>query len=131
LHNCSFNFFKVSIWNHRPEKAHTLAKELGVSAVDDVQQAVKDADVIVTVTCSSKPVLMAEWVKPGAHINGMRKFLFVVVSSKIKIKIGKLFFFLFCVCFFLQFIFVVIPTLVLTLAPIPQMLNIFHFRCCL
>jgi ornithine cyclodeaminase len=33
---------------------------------------VKDADIIVTVTSSSKPVLKKEWVKPGAHINGKR-----------------------------------------------------------
>ena len=35
-----------------------------------VEEAVKDADVIVTVTSSSKPVVMAQWVKPGAHLNG-------------------------------------------------------------
>ena len=30
----------------------------------------KDADVIVTVTAAETPILKADWVKPGAHING-------------------------------------------------------------
>ncbi|XP_076461380.1 ketimine reductase mu-crystallin-like [Babylonia areolata] len=68
-----FCFQKVTIWNHRPAKAQALASELGahVTAVDDVKEAVRGADVIVTVTNSTTPVLMADWVKPGAHINAV------------------------------------------------------------
>lgn len=43
---------------------------MGGTAYDSAQEAVKDADVIVTVTSSSTPVLMKDWVKPGAHVNG-------------------------------------------------------------
>lgn len=43
---------------------------MGGTAYDSVQEAVKDADVIVTVTSSSTPVLMKDWVKPGTHVNG-------------------------------------------------------------
>ena len=63
------------IWNHNHDKASSVAKELGdkVVAVNDRAVAVKDADVIVTVTNSSTPVLMVDWVKPGAHVNGKNK----------------------------------------------------------
>ncbi|XP_070185516.1 ketimine reductase mu-crystallin-like isoform X2 [Littorina saxatilis] len=67
-----YNFYEVTIWNHRPEKAKALAAELGnhVTSVDDAEKAVRDADVIVTATNSSTPVLKAAWVKSGAHVNG-------------------------------------------------------------
>ncbi len=35
---------------------------------DNVQDCVNDADLIVTATFASTPVLNAPWVKPGAHI---------------------------------------------------------------
>lgn len=56
------------------DKAKLLAAELGpeVEAVPEAKEAIQDADVIVTVTNSSVPVLQASWVKQGAHINGIR-----------------------------------------------------------
>lgn len=44
----------------------------GVSfkACSTAQEAVTAADIIVTATFSTTPVLQAAWVKPGAHING-------------------------------------------------------------
>ena len=49
-----------------------MARDIGpkAEAFDSVEDTVREADVIVTVTSSSVPVLQAEWVKPGAHING-------------------------------------------------------------
>ena len=35
------------------------------------QAAVRDADVVVTVTNSREPVLRREWLKPGAHLNAV------------------------------------------------------------
>ena len=64
--------FQVNVWNHRREGADQLARDIGpkAEAFDSVEDTVREADVIVTVTSSSVPVLQAEWVKPGAHING-------------------------------------------------------------
>ncbi len=42
-----------------------------IEAVDTVQQAVEDADIIVTVTSSLEPVLKREWIPNGAHINAI------------------------------------------------------------
>ena len=35
----------------------------------DLEQAVRDADVICTATSSTEPLFDSNWVKPGAHIN--------------------------------------------------------------
>lgn len=36
-----------------------------------VEEAVRDADIIVTATSSKEPVLRREWIKDGAHINAV------------------------------------------------------------
>ncbi|KAH9513103.1 hypothetical protein Btru_035850 [Bulinus truncatus] len=68
-----FNFKQIRIWNHRYDGAVKLANELGpnCSACLDVCEAVKNADVIVTVTSSTLPILNYEWIKAGVHINAV------------------------------------------------------------
>lgn len=41
-----------------------------VTAHQDVSEAVSGADVIVTVSFASKPILHGEWMKPGAVVCG-------------------------------------------------------------
>ena len=51
-----------------------MAKEkfgINVKAVETPQEAVKDVDVIVTVTPANKPILKTEWISEGTHINAM------------------------------------------------------------
>ena len=68
-------FREILLWGRSPEKTREFAgwmsKELGrpITPVPDARQAATRADVICTVTSSREPVLLAEWVKPGAHIN--------------------------------------------------------------
>lgn len=42
-----------------------------VQVCSSAQEAVTGADVIITVTMATTPILFGDWVKPGAHINGM------------------------------------------------------------
>ncbi len=42
-----------------------------VEAVDSAEKAVKNTDVIVTTTPATKPLIKAEWISPGTHINAM------------------------------------------------------------
>jgi ornithine cyclodeaminase len=54
------------------ESAQRLAAEWPLArAVDTVEEAVRGADVICTVTQSKEPVLQADWLEPGAHINAV------------------------------------------------------------
>lgn len=38
---------------------------------DDIEAAVRDADIIVTATSSREPVLRREWIRAGTHINAV------------------------------------------------------------
>ena len=53
--------------------AAKLGKRLGISvtACDNIAAATADADIIVTTTPSTQPLLMAEHIKPGQHITAM------------------------------------------------------------
>ncbi|XP_072029790.1 ketimine reductase mu-crystallin-like [Amphiura filiformis] len=62
-------FEEVRIWSRTFSKAQKVADEFGCVACKTIEEAVKDADVITTVTTSKTPVLNAEWVKDGAHVN--------------------------------------------------------------
>jgi ornithine cyclodeaminase/alanine dehydrogenase-like protein (mu-crystallin family) len=43
----------------------------GAESVATAEEAVRDADVVCTVTSSAEPVLEYGWLKPGAHINAV------------------------------------------------------------
>ncbi|HKO01480.1 MAG TPA: ornithine cyclodeaminase family protein, partial [Thermoanaerobaculia bacterium] len=43
----------------------------GATVYDSVEEAVRGADIIVTVTSSREPVLRREWIADGAHINAV------------------------------------------------------------
>ena len=63
-------FDDIRIWSRTESHAQSLAKELGGKAMS-AQDAVRDADVVVTVTSSTTPVLKGEWLKPGCHVNAV------------------------------------------------------------
>ncbi|MDH3632377.1 MAG: cyclodeaminase [Gammaproteobacteria bacterium] len=54
-------------------KAEDLSKRLGfeVSACADITAATAEADIIVTTTTSTQPILMAEHIKAGQHVTAM------------------------------------------------------------
>jgi alanine dehydrogenase len=66
---------KVSVFSpsteHRETFARTIERKLAVEAhaVSSGEAAVTDADVVVTITKSAQPVLRANWLKSGAHVN--------------------------------------------------------------
>jgi alanine dehydrogenase len=68
---------RVRVYSRSPERRAQLARrvidELGVAAepADSVESAVLGADVVITATNSSGPVLEAEHLEPGQHINAM------------------------------------------------------------
>ncbi|HSE36098.1 MAG TPA: ornithine cyclodeaminase family protein, partial [Blastocatellia bacterium] len=40
-----------------------------IEAVDNVETAVRGADLIVTATTAPEPIVKPEWISPGAHLN--------------------------------------------------------------
>ncbi|KAM3826701.1 ketimine reductase mu-crystallin [Vipera latastei] len=68
-----FSFKQVRIWNRTKQNAEKFAHAVNgpVQVCSSVQEAVNGADVIVTVTMATQPILHGEWVKPGAHVNAV------------------------------------------------------------
>jgi len=63
-------FEEIRVWSPTLEHAKRFAQEIGATAMS-AEEAVRNADVIVTVTSSKTPVLNAKWLKPGCHVNGI------------------------------------------------------------
>jgi ornithine cyclodeaminase/alanine dehydrogenase-like protein (mu-crystallin family) len=63
-------FNEIRVWSHTLENAKRFASEIGAKAMF-AEEAVRGADVIVTVTSSRTPVLKGEWLKPGSHVNAV------------------------------------------------------------
>lgn len=57
------------------EHAQSFAREFSqrypfpIEPVDNVEAAVRDAELIVTATTAREPILEREWISPGAHLN--------------------------------------------------------------
>jgi ornithine cyclodeaminase/alanine dehydrogenase-like protein (mu-crystallin family) len=68
-------FVRARVWSRTPANAERLARnsDLGfeVEPVESVQAAVEGADVVVTLTPATEPVLRHEWLAPGAHVNAV------------------------------------------------------------
>ncbi|KAM9426774.1 ketimine reductase mu-crystallin [Pholidichthys leucotaenia] len=73
-HYCAFlemfSFKEVRVWSHTREGAEKFCHSVSgpVLMCGSVEEAVRGADVIVTVTRATEPVLFGQWVKPGAHV---------------------------------------------------------------
>lgn len=68
---------RVRVWSRNPQRAQELASEqksryeMPIEAVADAETAVRDADIVTTVTASPEPILERGWLKEGAHINAV------------------------------------------------------------
>jgi len=61
---------KIQLWNRTNAKAKQLAASLpDVSVTDDLEAAVRHADIVVSATMSTDPFICGEWLSPGQHIN--------------------------------------------------------------
>ncbi len=68
----------VTVWNQNRARADSLAQALqndlagsGLDIVvsDNLEQAVREADIISAATLSSVPLVRGDWLKPGSHVD--------------------------------------------------------------
>lgn len=74
-------FREARIYGRRPERARACAEELrrrpGMPAgarflpVASARDAVEGADIVITVTASREPLVLAEWLAPGMHLTAV------------------------------------------------------------
>ncbi len=65
---------RVRVWSRTPARAAAFARQyngsdLAVTAVATPREAIEQSDLVCTVTSSREPVLMGDWLAPGAHLN--------------------------------------------------------------
>jgi thiomorpholine-carboxylate dehydrogenase len=63
-------FEEIRIWSRTPAHGERLAEEVGGKAVTP-EAAVRDANVVVTVTNSPEPVVRGAWLKAGTYVNAV------------------------------------------------------------
>lgn len=71
------NIKQINLWSRTQQNAEALAERLKLKYAANfkvftrAEDAVKDAEIICTVTSSPQPVISYEWIRPGTHINGV------------------------------------------------------------
>jgi ornithine cyclodeaminase len=68
---------RVRVWSRNGEHSQYFAEkaskrhDLRIEAVTTAQEAVDGADIICTTTSAPEPILLGEWIAPGAHVNAV------------------------------------------------------------
>ncbi len=61
----------IRVWSPTRANAERCAADIGGHAMASAEAAVRDADIVVTVTNASTPVLHGRWLKPGALVHAV------------------------------------------------------------
>jgi alanine dehydrogenase len=62
---------EIRVWGRRKAVTHALAEAHGGTPFESVEQAVRGAGVVCVGTPATEPVLLREWLAPGAHVNSV------------------------------------------------------------
>jgi ornithine cyclodeaminase len=71
------NIKRVRVWSNTPANRQAFAEResqkygITIEVMDSAQDAVEGADIICTTTSAREPILMGEWIAPGAHVNAV------------------------------------------------------------
>jgi ornithine cyclodeaminase len=68
---------QINLWSRIEKNARALSEkvaerfDISVAVKTNVKDAVRNADIICTVTASADPVVFGDWIKEGTHINAV------------------------------------------------------------
>lgn len=62
------DFREIRAWSPNADRLRRFAEETEVRAMESAEAAVRGADVVVTATSSTVPVIRNEWVAQGTHV---------------------------------------------------------------
>ena len=65
------DFEEVRVASRSRDRADEVAAEIGATAVDSWEEAVRGADVVAATTHATEPVVLREWLSPGTHVNSV------------------------------------------------------------
>ncbi|MBS1302104.1 NAD(P)-binding domain-containing protein [Loktanella sp. SALINAS62] len=60
---------RFTIWNRSADGAARFAAEHGARVAQDLESAVRAADIVTSATMTSAPILQGDWFHPGQHID--------------------------------------------------------------
>ncbi len=65
---------RVSLWSRTPAHAESVAREMKdagvpVTAVRDLEAAVRTADIVCCATLATAPLVQGRWLRPGVHLD--------------------------------------------------------------
>jgi len=69
-YSAAFPRAEFTVWNRSPDGANQFAHECdGVTVLDDLEAAVKAADIVTSATMTTEPLIKGAWFQPGQHID--------------------------------------------------------------
>lgn len=69
-YSAAFPDAQFSVWNRSLEGAEAFAKSCdGVSVAQDLEAAVRGADIVTSATMTTEPIIKGEWLQAGQHID--------------------------------------------------------------
>ena len=63
-------FNEIRVWSPTKNHAEKFASEIGATSMP-IEEAVRGADVVVTATSATTPILRGGWLKAGCHVNAV------------------------------------------------------------
>lgn len=61
---------RFSVWNRTRANADAMAAECeGMTVAEDLETAVRAADIVTSATMSTDPLIKGDWLRPGQHID--------------------------------------------------------------
>jgi len=69
-YGAAFSDAQFTVWNRTPEGAVAFQKDCpDVAIADDLEAAVRGADIVTSATMSTDPLIKGDWFQPGQHID--------------------------------------------------------------
>jgi ornithine cyclodeaminase/alanine dehydrogenase-like protein (mu-crystallin family) len=69
-YSAAFPDAEFTIWNRTAQNAQAMAVERPTLKIaDDLETAVRQADIVTSATMSTEPLIKGEWLQPGQHID--------------------------------------------------------------
>jgi ornithine cyclodeaminase len=69
-YRAAFPAAQFTVWSRTRATAEALTKDLpGIAIVDDLETAVRSAEIIATATMATAPLIKGAWLQPGQHLD--------------------------------------------------------------
>lgn len=69
-YGAAFPQAEFTVWNRTVANAQKMADEFpGMRVAEDLETAVRSADIVTSATMSTQPAIKGEWLQPGQHID--------------------------------------------------------------